>query len=54
MLYGEPPKDLPRGDTLRLWLVPLAANFALLLVLGLTLPPPFVIALQQVLKVLGA
>jgi hydrogenase-4 component F len=54
MLYGEPPDDLPRGDTLGLWLLaPVAANFVLLLVLGLTLPPPFVIALQQVLKVLG-
>jgi len=53
MLYGEPPADLPRGDALRLWLAPLAANFALLLVLGLTLPSSFVTALQQVLKVLG-
>jgi hydrogenase-4 component F len=53
MLYGEPPDDLPHGDALRQWLVPLAANFALLLVLGLTLPQPLVLALQQVLKVLG-
>jgi hypothetical protein len=53
MLYGEPPADLPRGDALRTWLAPLAANFALLLVLGLTLPSWFVTALQQVLKVLG-
>jgi hydrogenase-4 component F len=52
MLYGEPPADLPRGDALRLWLAPLVANFLLLLVLGLTLPSPFVAALQQVLKVL--
>ena len=53
MLYGAPPADLPRGDALRVWLVPLAGNFALLLLLGLTLPSPFVAALQQVLKVLG-
>jgi hydrogenase-4 component F len=53
MLYGEPPADLPRGDALRPWLAPLAANFALLLVLGLTLPVPFVIALEKALKVLG-
>jgi hydrogenase-4 component F len=53
MLYGEPPAELPRGDALRPWLAPLAANFALLLVLGLTLPAPFVIALEQALKVLG-
>ena len=53
MLYGEPPDDLPRGDALRLWLMPLAANFALLLMLGLTLPAPFVAALKQVLQVLG-
>ncbi len=53
MLYGEPPADLPRGDALRVWLAPIVANFALLLVLGLTLPPPLVAALQQALKVLG-
>ncbi|MBI2227858.1 MAG: hydrogenase 4 subunit F [Deltaproteobacteria bacterium] len=53
MLYGEPPADLVRGDALRIWLAPLAVNFSLLLVLGLTLPSPFVVALQQVLKVLG-
>ena len=53
MLYGAPPADLSSGDALRVWLVPLAANFALLLVLGLTLPSPFIAALQQVLKVLG-
>jgi len=53
MLYGEPPADLPRGDALRLWLAPLAANFALLLVLGLTLPSSLVVALEQVLKILG-
>ena len=53
MLYGDPPADLPRGEPLRLWLAPLAANFVLLLVLGLTLPSPFVAALQQVLNVVG-
>jgi hydrogenase-4 component F len=53
MLYGDPPADLRRGDALRPWLAPLAANFALLLVLGLTLPAPLVAALEQVLKVLG-
>lgn len=53
MLYGDPPSDLPRGDALRPWLAPLALNFALLLVLGLTLPSPIEAALKQVLKVLG-
>ena len=53
MLYGAAPVDLPRGDALRVWLAPLAANFAFLLVLGLTLPKPFVVALEQVLKILG-
>jgi len=53
MLYGEPPANLPRGDALLVWLAPLATNFTLLLVLGLTLPAPFVAALGQVLKVLG-
>jgi hypothetical protein len=38
---------------LRLWLAPLAVNFALLLLLGLTLPAPFEAALKQVLQVLG-
>jgi len=54
MLYGKAPADLPRGDGLRLWLLPLSANFALLLVLGLTLPSRFEAALRQVLRVLGA
>jgi hydrogenase-4 component F len=53
MLYGDPPADLPRGEPLRLWLAPLAVNFALLLVLGLTLPSPFEAALKQVLQLLG-
>jgi hypothetical protein len=53
MLYGVAPAELPRGDGLRLWLAPLALNFALLLGLGLTLPPPLQAALQQVLQVLG-
>ena len=53
MLYGEPPADLPRGDVLRVWLAPLAVNFALLLVLGLTLPAPFEAAIKQVMQVLG-
>ena len=53
MLYGAAPAELPRGDTLRPWLAPVAANFALLLVLGLILPSPLVAALEQVLKILG-
>jgi len=53
MLYGDPPADLPLGEPLRLWLAPLAVNFALLLVLGVTLPSPFDAALKQVLQVLG-
>ncbi len=53
MLYGAPPADLPHGDALGVWLAPLGVNFALLLVLGLTLPPPFEAALKQVLQVLG-
>src|SRR6266545_659896 len=53
MLYGEPAAHIRNGDTLRVWLAPLAANFALLTVLGLTLPSPFVVALQQILRVLG-
>jgi hydrogenase-4 component F len=53
MLYGEPPADLPPGDGSRWWLAPLAVNFALLLVLGVTLPHPFEAALQQALRVLA-
>ena len=52
MLYGNPPAGLMRGDPLRLWLAPLGLNFALLIVLGLTLPPPLEMALKQVLQVL--
>jgi hydrogenase-4 component F len=53
MLYGAPPEGLASGDGLRLWLAPVAVNFALLLTLGLTMPPPFEAALRQVLQVLG-
>jgi hydrogenase-4 component F len=53
MLYGLPPEKLERGDVLRWPLAPLAVNFALLLVLGLTLPSAFVEALQQAIRVLG-
>jgi hydrogenase-4 component F len=52
MLYGEPPAELARGDALRLWVAPLAVNFALLLLLGLTLPAPFEAILKQALQVL--
>jgi len=54
MLYGAAPTELLRGDVSPGWLAPLAANLALLIALGLTLPPPLVEALQRVLKVLGA
>ena len=50
---GARSEAVRRGDALGPWLAPLAANFALLLVLGLTLPAPLVAALEQVLKVLG-
>jgi hypothetical protein len=53
MLYGAPPERLAPGDGLRLWLAPVALNFALLLTLGLTMPLSFEAALQQVLQVLG-
>ncbi len=52
MMYGEPAPALASGDALRWPLVPLAANFALLLVLGLSLPAPWLSVLAQVLKVL--
>jgi hydrogenase-4 component F len=53
MLYGDPPEGVPHGDALTWTSAPLVVNFALLLALGLTLPPPVVDALQQVLRVLG-
>ena len=53
MLYGASPEAMPCGDALKWSLAPLAINFALLLILGLTLPAAFVNALDQVLKVLG-
>ncbi|MSS72180.1 MAG: hydrogenase 4 subunit F [Candidatus Latescibacteria bacterium] len=52
MLYGRPPEGMDRGDALTWPLAPLAVNFALLLVLGLTLPPTLVGALEQALKVM--
>ncbi len=54
MLYGAPPAAIAPGDRLRMWLAPLAANFALLLVLGVSLPAPFEDALRRVLQILGA
>ncbi|HWP45387.1 MAG TPA: hydrogenase 4 subunit F [Blastocatellia bacterium] len=53
MLYGEAPEKLERGDLIKWSLAPLAVNFCLLIILGLTLPHPFVEALEQALKVLG-
>ena len=53
MLYGAPSEGLAPGDALRLWLAPIALNFALLLTLGLTMPLSFKAALKQVLQVLG-
>jgi len=53
MLYGDPPDGVPRGDALTWSLAPLAVNFAMLLALGLTLPPALVDALKQALSVLG-
>ena len=53
MLYGEPPSDCAGGEALHLWLAPLMLNFALLLVLGLTLPGPFEAAFKQAAQVLG-
>jgi hydrogenase-4 component F len=53
MLYGEPPYKLERGEILGWSIAPLAANFAVLVVLGLTLPSPFADALRQAIAVLG-
>ncbi|HET9533329.1 MAG TPA: hydrogenase 4 subunit F [Blastocatellia bacterium] len=53
MLYGEAPEKVGRGDMIKWSLAPLAVNLSILLILGLTLPRPFVLALEQVLKILG-
>jgi hydrogenase-4 component F len=53
MLYGEPPDRLERRDAPRWSLVPLLINFALLLTLGLTLPPAITDVLKQAIAVLG-
>jgi hydrogenase-4 component F len=54
MLYGEPPDKLERGTGLSRWaLAPLMVNFALLVALGVTLPPPLADALKQAIEVLG-
>ena len=53
MLYGKPPEGVRRADPLTWSLAPLTVNFALLLVLGLTLPPAFLGALKQVLQTIG-
>jgi hydrogenase-4 component F len=53
MLYGAPPAAAAHGKVIRWPLAPLAINFALLVLLGLTLPQRWVDALTQVLKVLG-
>jgi len=53
MLYGAPPEKIECGDVLRWSLAPIVVNFALLLILGLTLPHAVADALEQALRVLG-
>jgi hydrogenase-4 component F len=53
MLYGEPAGKVQRQHSPMWSLAPLAINFALLVLLGLTLPPAFVEALKQAMKVIG-
>lgn len=53
MLYGEPPEKIERGESIRWSLAPLAVNLAVLIVLGLTLPEPFVNALKKAIEALG-
>jgi hydrogenase-4 component F len=47
MLYGTPTAGVPRGETERWLLVPLALCLVILAVLGLTLPPPLASLLQH-------
>jgi hydrogenase-4 component F len=53
MLYGEPPGRLARGEVLGWSIAPLLINFAVLVALGLTLPPAVVDALKQAIEALG-
>ena len=53
MLYGAPPERADRSFVHMWTLAPLSVNFALLLALGLTLPPALLAVLKQVLRVLG-
>jgi hydrogenase-4 component F len=53
ILYGAPLEKSEPGDPLTWSVAPLAINFALLLVLGLTLPPVLLGPLERVLKILG-
>jgi hydrogenase-4 component F len=52
MLYGEPPGAVPAGENRRPLLV-LAPSLALLLLLGLAIPPPFALLLQRSAEIIA-
>ena len=53
MLYGTPPRDVTMGDVGRWRIAPLFLSVGVLVVLGLTLPAPLELLLNQVVKVVA-
>jgi hydrogenase-4 component F len=51
ILYGEPSRELPRGEPGGVRLIPLAVNVVALLMLGLWIPEPAIRLLQQVVEI---
>ena len=53
MLYGTPPQEVAIGERGRWRIAPLFLSVAVLLILGLTLPAPLELLLNQVVKVVA-
>lgn len=53
MLYGPPTAGVAMGEANRWPLVPLGACVTVLLVLGITLPPPLQTLLRQIVEIVG-
>jgi hydrogenase-4 component F len=54
MLYGAPPQGVTMGETSRWRIAPLFVTVGVLLLLGLTLPAPLELLLNQVVRVVAA
>src|SRR5207253_2824783 len=53
MLYGAPPESVPGGEVSGWRLAPLALGVAVLVVLGLTLPTPLAMLLNQIVGIVS-